>query len=86
MKSQLKPLGKILNFLGVYTFRVHDTIDLGDKVKVTFDEGFNFKNPLTYVITPFIIILAILDGGVSEVKALFKRETFTAYESKKERK
>ena len=77
MKSGLTKLGKILNILGIFTFRVEKEEIFGNKIKITYNEGFNFKNPLTWIITPFIYFAAILEGGINNTKDIFKRDTYT---------
>lgn len=77
MKSGLTKLGKILNVLGVITFRIEKRIEFEDEAKITYNEGFNLKNPLTWLILPVMYLIIILNGGINDTKGMLKRETFT---------
>lgn len=77
MKKGLTKLGRFLNCLGIYTFRVEKIKVLPEcKVLVTWNEGLNLKNPLTWLAIPILGFIAILDEGITGLVGLTTRVTF----------
>ncbi len=79
IKRGLTPLGKIFNVLGIITYRIEEKKEFEDKTYIKWNQGLNFKNPLTWAFTPIIAIIVIVKGGISNLEGFFKRNTYSHY-------